>query len=242
MVNEFKIATLWDGTKVDAADQVSVSIDVVGPGVAPESPKEPCLVISVDSPFFNDPAPPEGPSKNLDGLWNYEVVEVFIKGRHDKYVEIEMGPHGHYLVLVCDGYRQCFLRGIEPISYTATKNASSTRWIGRMVCPLRILPPPTDIPTAPFSFNAYAIRDDLTRPGERIHAAVFAPFRAEEEYAVPDFHKLELFEHFPAAFSHSELFSSPGDESVWNGRTVISMGVPRKTVLDVGEESPKLRE
>ena len=233
MVNEFKIASLWDGTKLNTADQISISIDVTR---LPESPSnDPCLVISIDAPFYNDPAPPADAQKNLDGLWEYEVVEVFIKGRHDKYVELEMGPHGHYLVLVCDGYRQCFLRGIEPVSYET--KIEENRWKGRMICPIRVLPPPTDIPSAPYSFNAYAIRNNPA--GGRIHAAVFPPFRAEEEYAVPDFHKLELFEHFPNPFSESA--ESAGD-SVWQDRSVISMGCPSKTQLEMDEESPRVRE
>jgi len=231
MVNEFKIAQLWDGTKLEDKDQISLSIDVCK---VAEFEDQPCLVITVDAPFYNDPAPSSNGAKNFDTLWNYEVVEVFIKGRHDKYVEIEMGPHGHYLVLVCDGYRQCFLRGIEPVVFEA--KIHNSRWKGRMMLPIDVLPPATDIPSAPFSFNAYAIHN---RDGERVHSAVFPPLKAEEEYAIPDFHKLELFDHFKSPFTHE---TKGIDSNVWSGRSMISMGFPSKVQTNVGEESPVVRE
>ena len=228
--NEFKISKLWDGTPLSLADQVTIHVDIV-------DQSEPSLIVKVEAPFYNDPKP-IGEEKNLDGLWNYEVVELFIKGRHDKYLEIEMGPHGHYLVLVCDGYRQCFIRGIEPISYKASINPDLSRWSGTIFCPLNLLPPPTDIPSAPYSFNAYSIHG--TEPN-RSYAALFVPWKAEGDYAVPDFHKLELFEHFPHPFSYNPTIISQ-EISVWKDRTLISVGTLQKTPLDVGEESPRLRE
>jgi hypothetical protein len=44
------------------------------------------------APSYSDPSPPSSDRK-YEGLVNLEVVEVFIKGRHDKYIEVEMGPH-----------------------------------------------------------------------------------------------------------------------------------------------------
>ena len=224
---EFKIAKLWDGTALSIDDQVSISIEV-GSADLPD----PVLIVSVDAPFYNEPEPAGLGKKNLDGLWNHEVVELFIKGRHDKYLEIEMGPHGHYLVLVCDGYRQCFSRGIEPISYQAS--ITESRWTGTMTIPLHLLPPSTDIPSARYSFNAYAIHG--LEP-ERMYAALYGPRKAEGDYAVADFHKLELFEHFPLTLPSTEQVS------VWEGRSSISVdNVFQKASLDIGEESPRLRE
>jgi hypothetical protein len=193
-------------------------------------------VIAVDAPFYDDPKPhatatgchhlAHEPTHhtdgkgclNFDGLWNFEVVEVFIKGRLDKYVEIEMGPHGHYLLLTCDGYRQCFRRGIEPIAYSA--HIEGSRWTGRLVCPLHLLPPPSEIPSAPFSFNAYAIHNRAD--SERVYCIAFPPKTATGEYATPDFHKLELFEHFPETFAdHLCNSCHPAARSVWADRTLI---------------------
>jgi hypothetical protein len=245
-MNQYKIASLWDGTKLPESEQVSVMVNIE----MLES-KEACLMIDVEAPFFNDVKPASDADMNLDGLWNFEVVEVFIKGRHDKYIEIEMGPHGHFLILACDGYRQCFTRRINPISYVAKISSDSSRWTAKMVCSIALLPPPTEIAGAEYSFNAYSIHN---KPGvrnpqdhnDRVHAAVFVPLKAEGEYEIPDFHKLELFDRFSTPLMIDAVCPASIDEtSVWGERRgrFISMGnVHKDLCLDVGEESPRLRE
>jgi len=185
------------------------------------------LVVTVDAPYFNDPKPlGKEFLLNFEGLWKFEVVEVFIKGRSDKYVEFEMGPHGHYLILACDGYRQCFNRGIEPISYSAS--IAGTRWTGRLVCPVHLVPPPTDISTMPYTYNAYAIHN---RGVERVYCTAFVPNRSEEnEYLEPDFHKLEVYQplsSIPANLCVSDSCQA-ASRSIWDNRSYIGidMGAP----------------
>jgi hypothetical protein len=227
------IESQWDGTRLNPQDCVSVSISIDFD--APECVGEPCFVVSVDAPFYADPKPHASASichhlphesthqtdgkgcLNFDGLWNFEVVELFIKGKADKYLELEMGPHGHYLVLACEGYRQCFRRGIEPVAYSAS--IADSRWIGRLVCPLHFLPPATDVPNAPFSFNAYAIHNQ--QPGQpkqgdgRVYCSSFPPESASGPYQVADFHKLELFHPLLLNVDQSHASSS-----LWSDRAI----------------------
>ena len=75
----------------------------------------PCITIAVDAPFYNDPKPTDanlshtgnssGDSKgSFMGLWDYEVVEAFFLSSETKqYLEVELGPHGHHLVLFLNG-------------------------------------------------------------------------------------------------------------------------------------------
>ena len=74
----------------------------------------PCITIAVDAPFYNDPRPTDtnlshksssGDSKgSFMGLWDYEVVEAFFLSSETKqYLEVELGPHGHHLVLFLNG-------------------------------------------------------------------------------------------------------------------------------------------
>ena len=119
------ISRHWDGSDLPLQEHVRLRISIESD--LPGAPGEDCLVVAVDAPFYNDPRPhPDSAAHhlhhepthvtdgkgclNFEGLWKFEVVELFIKGRSDKYVEIEMGPHGHYLILACDGHRQCFHR------------------------------------------------------------------------------------------------------------------------------------
>lgn len=61
--------------------------------------------VRVEGPFFGEDRRPEG--EGFCGrLWEHEVVEVFLAEEGGRYVEIEVGPFGHWLVLAFDGYRQ----------------------------------------------------------------------------------------------------------------------------------------
>lgn len=258
------IASKWDGSTLPENEKIHVSVTV--DEVAPEPA---VLVITVDAPFYNDPKPsrrsededntnqlPHSPTHklspqhseclNFDGLWNYEVVEVFIKGKLDKYIEIEMGPHGHYLILALDGYRHCFKRGIEPISYEA--KISGNRWTGRLVAPIHILPPPTGIPDAMFSYNAYAIHEgprsaDMS-VDTRVYCCAFPPEKAEGEYLVPDFHKLQLFQHLREPLDkYLSTSCHPAAKSLWSSRQglCLDFASPRFTA-SVPKEDASLRD
>jgi hypothetical protein len=43
--------------------------------------------------------PDAPPATRVDGLWNYDVVECFLGGAGGRYLEIELGAGGHFLVL-----------------------------------------------------------------------------------------------------------------------------------------------
>ena len=197
-MTKFKIQTLWDGTLLREDEQILFSLSF-------ECDK---VILEVEAPFYDDPKPDSsGGRMNLDGLWDFEVVELFIKGAHDKYLEIELGPHGHFLLLVCDGYRQCFHRGIDPIAYTA--KISGNRWKGVLEFSPELLPPMSAVPAAPLSFNAFAVH---SKPQGRIYATLFPPEKAEGDYLVPDFHRLELVHPFPSSLC---AFPLSEKRSVW---------------------------
>ena len=89
--------------------------------------KEQCMIFEVDAPFYNDPAPPEPSDKKSDidskndkalmGLWDYEVVEAFfLCSKSEQYLEVEIGPHGHHLVLFLNG-RKNIIKECLPIKW-----------------------------------------------------------------------------------------------------------------------------
>ena len=54
----------------------------------------------VEANFYND-AKPDAEPGYLMGLWDYEVVELFLLNSHtEEYLELEFGPHGHFLAWV----------------------------------------------------------------------------------------------------------------------------------------------
>ena len=140
------------------------------------------LRIEVDAPFFNDPAPPLAAGAT-DQLWNYEVVELFLANLEvdpPRYTEIELGPHGHHLVLCLEGVR-CPVSAMHPIAWSAS--IAGDRWRGTAEIPVRWLP------STITHFNAYAIHG---QGEERVYLAAF-PVPGE----APDFHRLQHFAVWP---------------------------------------------
>lgn len=133
------------------------------------------IVIEVDAPFFDDPPPPGPPGPTLQ-LWNHEVVEVFFLGTDERYLEVELSPHGHHLVLELCGVRQV-VRQAMPLDFTAT--IEGARWRGSAWVPASRLPPGWD------RVNAFAIHGE----GEARRFLAHQPAGGE----APNFHRLEVF-------------------------------------------------
>ena len=174
-----EIRSTWDGQPVDKADWVELHIE--------RTQTE--LIIDVRAPFYADPAPPSPPGSTW-GLWEYEVVELFVLGADERYTEIELSPHGHFLVLTLHGERQFDKREL-PLHFQAT--VTGDQWVGRAILDAEWLPPD------PRALNAFAIHGIGS---ERTYLALSPPGGPQ-----PDFHQLHAF--LPAPW----LTLKAGDES-----------------------------
>ena len=159
----------WDGHPAPASGVTHLTLSAEPLG----------LRIDVDAPFHDDPAPP-GPAGPSWGLWDYEVVELFILGLDDRYTEIELGPHGHHLVLQLHGARNTITREL-PLDFSARihRGADGDRWTGTARIDRALLP------LAPHRLNAYAIHGG---GGARRYLA-----RTPVPGPGPDFHRLQYF-------------------------------------------------
>jgi hypothetical protein len=128
------------------------------------------LLLTVDAPFHGDPPPP-GPPGPTPELWEHEVVELFVAGEGPpgevEYLEIELSPHGHHLVLRLAGVRQVVEAGLV-LDYRAV--VASGRWRGEARLPRAWLPPPPHRAAA-FALHGTAGRrrhlSSLPLPGDR---------------------------------------------------------------------------
>jgi hypothetical protein len=160
----FEIQCTWDGAVLGASEFARIDVRMSSD-----------LHLSIEASYHGDPAP-DVPPGMTEALWNYEVVEIFLVGARERYLEVELGPHGHHLGLVLAGRRNVVERGI-PIEYSVERSGS--RWRGEARLSLKWLP--ADIRSA----NAYSIHGNgLSR---RYLAAHPVPGSA------PDFHRLEHF-------------------------------------------------
>ena len=129
--------------------------------------------ITIDAPWHGDPAP-EGPPGPLWELWEHEVVEIFIAGPGERYLEVEMSPHGHHLVLQLDGVRNVVAREL-PMRFSTHRRGE--RWTGNAELDASLLP------GGPHRMNAHAIHG---RRGSRQHASLHPTAGP-----APDFHQLD---------------------------------------------------
>ena len=133
----FNIAQTWCGDAIPKAAHVEVCTEVLAGD----------LHITIDAPFYDEPRPsmPAGPT---DKLWNYEVVELFLVAHDGQYLELEFGPHGHYLMLWLTSPRV-----IKPVALTCTYQVlqRDARWTGQAIVSAEYLP------TSIERVNAFAI-------------------------------------------------------------------------------------
>ncbi len=160
-----KVERYWDGSAASSNQEVAIAVWLTDGVVS----------VNVDAPFYDDP-PPYGPAGEKDGLWNYEVVELFLLGRNGRYLEIELGPHGHYLILALHRIRQVSNR-LTPLRCSAQINAN--RW----QCLLELTP---DASLLPFTHtNGYAIHGQ----GQNRRYLAASPVPGKH----PDFHQPSRF-------------------------------------------------
>ncbi|XP_050415461.1 UPF0462 protein C4orf33 homolog [Patella vulgata] len=173
---EFCITQSWNGGSINHAP-VKVKI-------APNSTSD--LKLSVYAPYFGDPPAPDGPSGlPFPQLWDYEVVELFLLNDDDRYIEVELCPHGQHLVLLLNGIRN-IVKDELSIQYKASIEGS--RWSGESLLPLEYLPPNVN------RMNAFAIHgSENNRVYEALHPA-------NTSFPDPDFHRLEFFQPINMSF------------------------------------------
>jgi len=155
----------WDGATVDAGAVARVELR-----------RRDALEVLVDAPWHGDP-PPNAPPGPTPRLWEHEVIEVFLAGPDERYLEVELGPHGHHLVLWLEGVRRPAREGIA-IDWAVERRGDRWRGTAR-------LGPQVPLPDAPWRANAYAIHG----VGAARRWLAHSPVPGER----PDFHRLDRF-------------------------------------------------
>ena len=161
----FEIHRLWNGRACRADERARVVARRGSDG----------LQVSIEAPFHGDPAPALPPGRCPE-LWEYEVVELFLVGAQERYLEIEIGPHGHYLALQLDGVRRIVR---DDAALTPMVERAGDLWRASVRIPDALLPAGLG------KANAFAIHGQGA--GRRYLAA------HPTGGSAPDFHRLDAF-------------------------------------------------
>lgn len=175
---QYTISRLWDNRTVADTEAIDLSL---GSRVVDAVPY---LQLNISAPFYDDPKLPDNTTVgSTDQLWNYEVVELFLLGDDRHYLEVELGPKGHYLLLQLHGYRNVTQTGLH-LDHFSTR-IDDKRWTGSALIPGHYLPHGLS------RFNAYAIHG--SGPHRQYLSLFPTPFG---KYKEPDFHRLDYFGDF----------------------------------------------
>ncbi len=196
----WSITRTWDGRAVDDEHHVHCTLRDAGEA----------LVWTIDAPWNGDP-PPSGadgqpaPVGSTPGLWEHEVVELMLLGDEDRYLELEVGPHGHYLALSLHGVRNAVARGMALQVETRPLAADGAgpggpRWSAAVTVPHALLPP------GPLRLNAFAIAG----VGAARRYLALSPAFGER----PDFHVLSAFVPLRTLVLVQRLRQALGDDAV----------------------------
>ncbi|VDK44296.1 unnamed protein product [Anisakis simplex] len=207
---EIVIEQTWDGHPV-THDPIRVRMEWHFER-QPGRPHKRCVRVLLESPLFDDPDPPPQLPGICPGLWNYEVVELFFANAKKQYLEVEVGPHGHWLCVLLDGVRKPFNTGEELQLEVQNTFVGGDIWRCCFDIPLAYFPAGVE------TFNAYAIHGSGE---ERVYEA-YSPV-TDGSYDEPDFHRLQFFKRIDIRRLIPEGFNSSsyndlkyGD--VWEGR------------------------
>ena len=166
---ECRIDQLWNGERAEPEECVRI-------GAALDGDR---LVVTLDAPYHADPIPSAPPGR-CDRLWEFEVVEFFLVGAQGGYLELEVGPHGHWLAYRLDAPRSVIAPDV-PVELE--RRLDGERWRARATVATEGLGLP------PAGWNAFAIHGQGQQ--RRYLAASPVPGPA------PDFHQPERFPPWP---------------------------------------------
>ena len=148
--------------------------------------------------------PPQPPGTRVSNLWEYDAVECFIVGSR-KYLEVELGAGGHFLVL--DFHRRAprvrdhdYPRFRPALTWLTAAPGDPARWRSSVVIPWEM------VPKRPAALNAFVVT-----PG---HLLAYRPTGGSG----PDFHR-------PGTFPRIRLAGATG------GRGLSPRSVLRRFAL-----------
>lgn len=137
------------------------------------------LRVKAEAPILHEQKIPDAPiGARVEGLWQYDVVELFLVGPGHRYFELELGAGGHFLALSFDSIRHRSNDHAEFHPVLRYEKTPDKTWISELTIPQSILPENVRAMNA-FVIAAGQFLSMSQLPGDK-----------------PDFHQPDFFEPF----------------------------------------------
>ena len=185
MSSVLTVTKLWNGSDSNIKYNAKVSLSLA------QATGD--IIVHVDADYNNDPAPKQGPGRVV-GLWEHEVFEIFISsGSREDYLEINVGPHGHYYLKMFTPYGSddSIVLDAKPVF---SMDKAKKRWSAVLTIPTMYLPEPDtdfDIET-PLAVRWYANANAIL--GIDNTREYFSSYPLNINATSPDFHQPKLFQ------------------------------------------------
>lgn len=163
----------WDGTALPHAEYAQCSIAL----------EDQYVTVRATAVLPYGICAPNAPVGFADGLWEYDVLELFAVAPDGTYVEVELGPRGHWLAYWFLSYRHRDAREIDRTQMVYTTQVEGNTWTAQCRFPSAWLP----AQWAQLRWNVYQIR----RRGDAGEYDYLA-WKSDPTVA-PDFHRTECF-------------------------------------------------
>jgi hypothetical protein len=163
----FHIDRLWNG-EVCPDDRLKAAVTI--------SQTQDGLLVRASMPELHDQKVPEvQKGKRVDNLWTFDVVELFLVGPGHRYLEIELGAGGHWLVLGFDRlrHRESDHELLKP--WFRFWKTEKKEWFSQITIPWNIVPE-----------NLRAINAFVIAAGKHLS---FSPLPGDK----PDFHQPDSY-------------------------------------------------
>ncbi|MBI4598982.1 hypothetical protein HY734_02170 [Candidatus Uhrbacteria bacterium] len=126
------VGRLWNG---------SVCPDKRLSGLVEVQQTEDTILVRARTPALPARRIPDTPvGSRVDRLWEYDVMEVFFVDEDGQYLEVEIGPGGHYLVLGFEGPR-CLVADFVDLPFTVRHEVRPDRSaVNELLIPRELFP------------------------------------------------------------------------------------------------------
>ncbi len=127
-----RVDHLWDGD-VCADDRLWAGVEL--------SQNKEGIMVRVTAPVLHEQSVPDFPmGSRVEGLWNFDVVELFFVGPGHQYLELELGAGGHFLILGFDSIRRRSnaYETFQPI--VRFEKTADKQWVSEMTIPWKMVP------------------------------------------------------------------------------------------------------